>query len=322
MKISITKIGLAIMLTGSLFFLINGCKKNSKEESKAKDQLISELKKWAADQPKYTTYIVNQRIDNPQEDVNGNRVNSRLLGTGPGCYPQFTTPIVTFESWAATNPLCSSSNTYQFFSSFLISSENAVVADNPNNASQHTRGRLVVTGTNPSTDNSIPITAITDEGVDPTDNTRRLYRVTWTKLSVPSTVFNAGNTIRFGLYYFTECEEESQYPYAPIANIGNIGGIDACNVVSPLDISPTSHAVLGIAACSCCNPNIMPSAQRIEFSRAGFTTLTYDLGITEVWFPTTTQLPHGYTYNVRYRNIGSNGCLGPWLYPSQSWLWP
>lgn len=322
MKITISKITAVVLMTAGLVFLINGCKKGNKDLSSEQTKLIADLKQWAADQPKYTTHIVNQRIDNPQVDENGNQISGRVLGTGPGCYPQFTTPIVTFESWAATNPNCSSTNTYQFFSSFTISSENAIVADNPNNSSQHTRGRLVVTGPNPYTDNNIPITAITDLGVDPTDNTRRVYRIEWTTLNISSSIFNGGNTIRFGLYYFTECEEESQYPYAPIANIGNIGGINACNVVSPLFINPTSHAVLGVSACSCCNPDIVPNGQRIEFTRSGFTTLTHDLGITDVWFPTTTELPHGYTYSVRYRNIGSNGCLGPWLYPSQNWLWP
>lgn len=327
MKSVITRSGFVALAFVSVILLINGCKKNDVVSSDT-ETLLEKSKAWAAKQTQFTTHVMNEKLETYRVDENGNRVTSsfRTNSTGAGCYPAIE-PSVTWNSWAATNPQCSPNNYYQIYSSFTISSQNAIVAANPNNANQKTRGRVIVTNTSTGasvyTNNSVLPLSITDLGVDPNDPTRHLYSITWTAQSVPSTVFSGSNTIRVGLYYFTECEEESQWPYQVIANLSNLGGLTACNVVSYVTIDFVNHYIHGLAASTNCNPDIVPTKQEVEFSRSGFV-WTKKIDVTDSYIPTTTELPRGYTYSVKYRNVMGDPtvtCNGPWLQPVLSLYW-
>lgn len=299
--------------------IIQSCRKMSKDISVQPSDATEIAKKH----PKFTTLIVNQKLETYQVDENDRKItfDRSTLRTGAGCYPNVE-PTIQLESWASTQASCGTGQPYQTYATFLLSSENEIVATNPNNSSQKTRGRMIVTNTSTGasvyTNNNILPVTITNAGTDPSDPTRTLYRVSWLNQSVPSNVFSGSNTIRLGLYYYTECEEESIYPYTALGNISNLGGLTACNVVSSMDVYfPTIHAV---AACTCCTPDIIPTNQQIEFSRTGFT-WTKEITSVDSYTPTSTELPQGYTYSVRYRNKGSNGCYGPWLSPSITVLW-
>jgi len=323
------------LIAGAILTLIlivvsnQGCRKDQKNSTDS--DLAEKLKKtreWVATQPKFTTHIVNEKIPVYQEDEQGNIIpRGSNAGQRISSCPSDVEPEVTFESWAADNPNCSSNNTYQVYASFTISSENAIVADNPNNSSQHTRGRMIVTvtatGANVSgyPNNNITPVTITTVGTDPTDPNRTIYRVTWTNQNVASSVFSGSNSLRVGLYFFTDCADESQFPYTVVANLFNIGGITACNVVSPVFVDPSVHAINGVSACSCCNPDILPQQQEVWFTRPGFS-WSHTIGITDTYFPGSA-IPTGYTYTVTYRNVMTSGgsCTGPWLFPSTTVNW-
>lgn len=304
------------------------CQKNAKEgdsenlSSKQLQAKIEKAKAWMATQPKMITHPMNQKLENFQVDEHGNKISFsslRATTTGPGCFP-ISNPSPVIDNWRITDADCNHDNYYQVAADFKISSENAVVADNPNNSSQHTYGRILVRNSSNVlifSNETIPVT-ITDLGVDPNNLAAHIYKVSWISTSLPTTVINGSNTMRLGLYYYTECEEESRYSYAPVTNWFNIGGATVCNVVSPVFLDPQGHSVLGVSACSCCNPEIVPASQKVTFSRTGFS-YTKSLGITEVWFPSTSVIPQGYTYTVTYWNVGSDGCEGPHYSVSQYW---
>lgn len=275
----------------------------------------------ALENPKYSTVILNQKLETYHVDELGNKVLlHKPAGTGPGCYPAIE-PTISLESWASTSTACGNNLPYQTKAIFLISSTNKIVTNNPSNTTQLTRGRMIVTVTSTGaavyTNNSITTSlSIVNAGADPSDPTRTLYRVSWLNQSVPANVFNGNNTIRLGLYYYTECSEESQYPYTAIGNITNLGGLSACNIVSNMDFYYPN--IFAVAACSCCTPDIIPSKQQVEFYTVqtnGSLVLKFarTLNANETYIPSNIELPPGTTaspktYNVRYRNVGTNGC--------------
>lgn len=301
-------------------FLIYSCKKGDKQISsedseKELQSKIAKAKAWMSAQKHKIIHPLNQQLDNFQIDENGNRIPfrpGRGSATGAGCFP-VSNPSALINNWSITDADCNNDTYYQVIAEFTVSSENAVVYDNPNNSSQHTYGRILVRNSSNQlifSKEDIPVT-ITDLGIDPNNLAARKYKITWTNTSLATSLVNGSNTMRLGLYYYTECEEESRYSYAPVTNWFNIGSATECNVVSPVFLDPQGHSVLGVSACTCCNPEIVPASHKVIFSRPGFTSATKTLGVTEVWFPTTSQIPQGYTYTVTYWNVGTNGCEGP-----------
>lgn len=114
------------------------------------------------------------------------------------------------------------------------------------------------------------------------------------------------------------------YYYTALGNITNLGsGLTVCQIVSNVYISYPN--IFAVAACSCCTPNIIPFGQILEFTKnnipgIGSIYTMPTLAPDQTFFPTATQLPRG-NYKVRYRNLGPNCCLGPWLSPSQQITW-
>jgi hypothetical protein len=327
MKMSL-KLFSGIALVGITSLLFYSCQKNGKEatsknlDAKELQAKIEKAKAWMATQPKMVFHPLHEEIRNFRIDANGNEVpfrSSRITGSGPGCDP-VSSPQAVIENWAITDADCAYDGYYQVSGEFHISSENAVVSDNPNNSSQHTYGRLLIRNTSNVlvySKEDIPVT-ITDLGQDPNDLAAHIYKIAWVTTSLSSSYINASYSMRLGLYYYTECEEENRYSYAPVTNWFNINAT-VCSVASPVFIDPSGHSLLGVSACSCCNPEIVPSAQKISFSRAGFGGFTKQLGVTDVYFPTTSELPRGYTYTVEYWNIGPSSCEGPHLVTSTFW---
>lgn len=171
----------------------------------------------------------------------------------------------------------------------------------------------------------LPIT-ITDLGVNPNRTSHHLYKVTWTAQNLPSYVFDGSNTIDLGLYYDTECEDESRWARLAIANAANLGGLSACNVINYVTVDYVNHYLHGNAAVSTCIPDLAPNYHQVEFTRSGFGGYMKILGLTETYIPNTTELPRGYTYSVRYRNqVGSNinnpSCWGPWTQTGWNVYW-
>lgn len=316
----------ALIAIASFFFY--SCKKNSKgssEENLSSKEMKAKIDKelaWMSTQPKMVIHPMYQQIRNFQVDEHGNEVmfrSARTNTSGVGCYP-ISNPSAFIQNWAITDADCSHDGYYQLSGEFHISSENAVVNTNPNNSSQHTFGRILIRNTSNTlvySKEDIPVT-ITDLGQDPNNLAAHIYKITWVSTSLASSYINSSYSMRLGLYYYTECEEESKYSYAPVTNWFNANAT-VCSVTSPVFIDPQGHSILGVSACSCCNPEIVPASQKITFSRTGFIGFTKQLGVTDVYFPTSTELPQGYTYSVEYWNIGSNGCQGPHYFTSVSW---
>ena len=159
---------------------------------------------------------------------------------------------------------------------------------------------------------------ITDLGQDPNNLAAHIYKIKWVSTSLATSYINSSYSMRLGVYYYTECEEESRYSFAPVTNWFNIN-TTVCSVASPVFLDVQGHSLLGVSACSCCNPEIVPSSQKIKFTRSGFGGFTKQLGVTDVYFPTTSELPTGYTYTYEYWNIGSDGCEGPHYISSTYW---
>lgn len=320
----------SILLLCLVFVLINGCNKQDVKVSEENSpEVIQKSREQMAKLPRFTTHVVNEKVEIQRLDANGRVVGRSSLQNRSLACPYNVDPIATFENWGSTNPGCASSNTYQIAASFTVSSENPIVADNPNNGAQHTRGRLYVTVTSSGANvsgfpnNNILSPTITDIGADPTDPTnRRIYRITWVVSNVPSSVFSPLNTIRLGLYYFTDCVDEFQYSL--LSNNMNNTSLSACQIITPVFPDYSNHMIHGVAACSCCTPDIMPDQHEIEFSRPGFTTTSVIIGIADSYTVPALDIPRGYTYTIRYRNkkTGAGACTGPWLYPTLSWVWP
>lgn len=292
---------------------------NSLSEKQLQEK-IAKAKAWMATQPKMIVHPLNQQLENFQVDEYGSKIpfgSLRTNGSGPGCEP-VSNPSAFIDNWAITDADCNHDNYYQVTAAFEISSENVVVNDNPNDTSQHTYGRILVRNSSNVlifSKQDIPVT-ITDLGIDPNNLAAHIYKVSWVSTSLATSLINISNTMRLGLYYYTECEEESRYSYAPITDWFNIGEATVCNVVSPVFLDPQGHSILGVAACSCCNPEILPALHKVVFTRSGFSD-TIRLGITQVLFPS--QIPQGYTYDVTYWNIGSDSCEGPHHTVSTYW---
>lgn len=269
----------------------------------------------------------------------------RPLSTGTGCYP-FNDPSATLEGWASFNSNCGSTPAlYSIYASFVVSSENAVVYQDPNNptstsASAKTRGRVAVTSTSTgsviynATNIIVSSGDISMIGTDPVDPTRKLYRITYLAKNVPSSAIAGGTTIRLYITYFTECEEESAASYNAVANINNLTGLTSCNVVNTVFINPGTKSISGAAACaSCCIPSVIPNYHEVEFINAssGSVQKRYSyLNVTSTQIVSNVDVPTGVAYKIRYRNVNyktnpstgalvldSNGkpildCYGPW----------
>lgn len=224
-----------------------------------------------------------------------------------------------------------SQNDWQVYAAFIISSENAIVASNPNNINQKTRGRVIVTNASTgatlvNNNNILPVT-ITSIGTDPSDPNRTLYRVTFSAQNIIFSNSVQSWSLRVGLFFYTECEEESQYPYTVVATIANLGSLPVCEMVHPVWWDVPQNGMNGFFAgvlnCAVCCFSPYPSQQEIQISaNASFTDLRHSevpqqqpivpipniIGIADYyqWLP-----PSGSTRYIRFRNLGTN-CTGPW----------
>lgn len=280
---------------------------------------------------KLVTTHVNED-GNPISQIEKNKIN--LLGSGTGCYPTVE-PETIIESQSMMRNSCSQ-NDWQVYASFIISSENAIVASNPNNMNQKTRGRVIVTNTSTgatvvNNTSILPVT-ITSIGTDPSDPGRTLYRVTFNAQSISFSNSLQNWSLRVGLFFYTECEEESQYPYTVVANVANLGSLPVCSIVHPVYYaapqSGMSGFIAGVLNCAVCCFSPYPTQQEIQISTSPtdfitssnikntevsptFTGSTFTIGIAD-YFPSWN---FSGTRYIRFRNIGSNGCVGPWSTP-------
>lgn len=359
------KIYYAIFTIAMATMIIIGCKKADIRSEKSQPDIpdaekLSRVQDWLKSQPNYVYHSVNQRLETYRTNNKGEivEVSARPLSTGVGCEP-FNEPSPTLEGWASFNSNCGSTPAqYSVYASFEISSENAIVYQDPNNPtstspSAKTRGRLAVTST--ATGSVIYNAAniivaqgdITLIGTDPLDPNRSLYRVTYLVQNVPETAVAGGTTIRLYITYYTECEEESQLSYNSVANIGNLSGVTACNVVNTVFVNPSLKSISGAAACaSCCIPSVIPKFHYVRFVNISTGVEVYSnptLGVTQTILLTNAQVPTGASYRVEYRNAnwkthpaghpqqgqlildGSGNpileCYGPWIQNPTIYVW-
>ncbi|HUC79488.1 MAG TPA: hypothetical protein VMR70_01175 [Flavisolibacter sp.] len=322
------KPALAFLFLASASLLFHSCKKTDADFSTT-DSDLQKSKEWAAKQTKFTTHVVNQKLVTNYVDENDKIVtNVQRLNRTSSC-EALIDPEATLSSWAATDPQCSPAGTYQIYAVFTISSQNEIVDENPNNTSQKTRGRVVITnastGSAVFTDQNVLPVSITNMGADPNRAGHTLYQVTWTAQNLPSSVFDYNNKIDLGIYYYSDCEDESRFARLATANIANLGGLSECNVVNYVTVDHVNHFIHGNAAVSTCIPDFAPNYHQVKFERAGFS-FTKVIGLTQSYQPTTTEVPRGYTYKITYRNqLGSNinspTCEGPWIAPALTLYW-
>jgi|GEM_PF-3411497 len=336
--------------TTFVFFLsvtfFNSCQKNEHgKEVKSQKQKDEEVLKWISEQ-KTTSFFVpgGKIIESFRTDAEGNRVKVTspkqqiTLATGPGCYVDEPSPV--FEGINYREVCDSDPRVYDATVSFKISSDNAIVYRNPNqptstSAANQTRGRLQITNSDGSTvlfneANIFSTIVITDLGVDPSVATNRIYRVTFEVSNIPYSALNTANYVaRAYITYYTECEEQSAYPYNLIGAYGNATGLGPCDIINDVWINPSFPSVSGVAACLCCVPPLYSNRQEIEIYNAAGTTRLWHKTITAtqtVYIPTSSggDIGDGYvtpnqTVKIRYRNIQVNTstnaieCTGGWL---------
>lgn len=325
-----------IVLITLLMVTFNSCRKQSSSSNQNIETFASKeyIQQYIQQHPKgielagSNTKLVTTRVDEEGNPLSQTE-KIKLFEIGPGCYPTVE-PETIIESQSKMRNSCSQ-NDWQVYASFIISSVNAIVASNPNNTNQKTRGRVIVTNTSTgatviNNNNILPVT-ISSIGTDPSDPNRTLYRVTFTAESIAFSNSIQNWSLRIGLFFYTECEEESQYPYTVVATNTNLGSLPVCGIVHPMWWSAPIPNVIngfisGVLNCAVCCFSPYPSQQEIEISaNASFTDLRHSevppgqpaipniigLGDYYQWKPET-----GETRYIRFRNKVTNGCTGPW----------
>lgn len=330
---------LLFAITVTFISTFNSCKKQSNITDQTTTKLATKeyIQQYIQQHPKgielagSNTKLVTRHVyedGNPISQFEKNKIN--LLGSGPGCYPTVE-PETIIEGQSLMRSNNCSDNDWQVYASFIISSENAIVASNPININQKTRGRVIVTNASTgatlvNNNNILPVT-ITSIGTDPSDPNRTLYRVTFSAQNIIFSNSVQSWSLRVGLFFYTECEEESQYPYTVVATMANLGSLPVCDVVHPVFYDVPQFGMNGFFAgvlnCAVCCFSPYPTQQEIQISaNASFTDLRHSevpqqqpivpipsiIGIADYyqWLP-----PSGSTRYIRFRNLGTN-CTGPW----------
>ena len=346
------------------FVWMSGCQKNKQlTEEKSEAQKTEEVLKWISEQ-KTTSFFVpgGKIIDSYRTDLAGNRVNfSRatqedILAAGPGCYVDEPSPA--FEGINYSEVCDSDPRMFNATVSFKISSDNAIVARNPNQpnstaTANQTRGRLQVTNSDGSQvlfnqANIYSTIVITDLGVDPLVASNRIYRVTYNVNNIPETALNTANYVaRAYITFYTECEEQSSYAYNLIGAYGSATGLSACDIINKVWINPSFPSISGVAACLCCVPplysnrhdveiysnnSIIPTTDGVLGTTVGLLWKKRITAIQTVYIPTTSGANIGdgwvapnQTVKIRYKNVQLNGsnivqCTSQWLIVPETWV--
>lgn len=122
-------LGLTALGCLAILLLINGCKKN--DVTTTDDNSLQRSKEWAAKQPQFTTRIMNKQLESFYVDENDNRIVTSQRNNRATSCEATVDPEAVLDSWAATDNQCSMSGSYQLYAAFTISSQNKIVADNP-----------------------------------------------------------------------------------------------------------------------------------------------------------------------------------------------
>ena len=303
--------------------LTSACKKEKREDANVSLPSKAAVDAMIASQPQYVTFPVNQRMERASEDEFGNPINYTRTGTdgsGTGC-ENVPMPEATLESWGAIAK-CDRNNNH-VRATISVSSVNVVEAGRKGFPGSLTRGYMRVTklvsGALVYQHVSITPVSILDSGVDPTDPTRHIYKVSWFLDGVPDVAFERGNTIRLGLYYYTDCPDEAPPAGFGVTAVANYpAGAAACNVAHPITIVPagTGGYVYAAGECaSCFNWPDLPERQEFYYRTSYAAAVADRIGgpysIVKIGSPVVlSAMTPGITYYFMYRNAGIT-CTGP-----------
>lgn len=331
-----------VYLACTIAFL--GCKKtDSNSLDKVNIELENFKKKIGAEIQKNgfpQVFQINQRQIISYTDLQGNIVSKPdLSGASLVSNCGFNDPDYADQSYFIKTSVCGVGSDIDFF--YTVSWDNNIVAVNPFNSSNRTRGTIRVTSpgnNNLFTQNTFNV-QILDLGVDPGNSSNNRYELHFTSnAKVPDNVLRTpGAVIRFGAFLASDCSNLQSYNVSlaspPFPAINAFTSTDPCDRNDKIYVDGPNSRKMGalgynpVGSCSYA-AGVAPIYQEVEYSvdngswlglsnTNGIRSLpgTKYLGFSD--YGETGLLPLGFhKVSFRYRNIKArpNSVYG-WLPP-------
>ncbi len=332
-------------ILASLFFaalLILGCKKNVSTETSYNEE-IPGLEKAKANVKAQMDALggiparveVHQRMQTAYADMDGNIINSlpynnNLVSTCAGDLPDY----LDLDYYSR---LYQCGVSYKVKFGWMISWNNNVVLQNPNNAANRTRGTIRVTtptNANAYVNNTTDV-VITNVGPDPNNPSNDVFWVEMTSSTLlPVEIVNTpGAILRLGAFFASDCSSLDNYAVVPMSVTG-FGSASPLNsnpctrndkaiFIAPGALGARKIGISGydpLSLCPAYQAGAAPSYQYVQYSlnnglvwndfqnttaiNAGRTALNNQPFVSRTDFATSPDLLPG-TYNIwiRYANI-------------------
>lgn len=348
------KIFSAITLIGAASFIFYSCKKSetktSSEQSITKEEAIAKIKNQLKGKPIETTYNLNLPGRGYYSDENGNQIDLNTIKQQRSSYTcpppdddYFSTELISITSQYTCG------QGYEITVKYYISVLYNLVASNPNNSSQLSKGKLRLknsSGTVIYNNTNVPISSsnIENLGMDPSDINLTKFRITFTTPYIADVTYGNSSVAEPAAFIYTDCSNvpSISLPYSSSQSVSTTGNYTLpCTRYDKVYYNPagggTPASVAGVNAGSGCSiyGYVYPDQQRIQFLNTSVTpnvwtdmpfvlygsTATGYIANWDVWFIDRTGLlaPVG-NYQIRYHNKENNTSYGG-LCESSGWVY-